>query len=216
MFSAGTSIAPLKVPSEPRSVVGNTGVDGEGEKDERARELRAILMPDRPADDTLVVLGGAVDPEAAEVFFAALASYREGVDTAAIICTHAACERDLLAHGLASGNIAENKLHRAGLGSALAKYRTVISSPLHAQLTTLNERRKALYHLGHSASATGLSARTSEYLKNHREAMDEAAHLGNLDPKQLQAFAQRQMLRTWAREAIEAADHLKIELHNLN
>lgn len=130
-------------------------------------------------DDVITAMGGAasrstlilglgltVDVEDQFLLYNAVLCYVSGADAGAIFCAHASCERDLSAM-VAHLDDPPAGAERWGLGALVGHCRSagLLGAELLDSLGELNERRKNLYHYGHSDSERGLGARSGQMLE---------------------------------------------------
>ncbi len=95
-----------------------------------------------------------------------------------------------------------------GLGAILNHVEKDLPPALHTQLTQLNDRRKILYHYGHSGTASGIHQSVLEYASVHQNtvAQELVRERGGLvDPKAVYDECKERLLRLWAKESVAAA-----------
>jgi hypothetical protein len=150
-------------------------------RDESARRARAIRI--QQLDDALTDISPhafafvAGTPEIAFLRMEAQSAFLAGLGGSAVICAHAACERELAAWVQSLGPAAPKRWTRWGLGN-LAVYaieQEFVPSDLGASLLELNERRRFLYHLQDKESLKMTYVRAFEGLY-HKSRWQERMH----------------------------------------
>ena len=174
----------------------------------RSEVLRVFAASPNPMSVATVV-----DVENGLILTTAMQAYVKGVDVAAVITGHASAERDLL---IRASHWAERrepepprKFEMWGLGRLIDYYRSELKSDLLSSLSTLNIRRRTLYHYGHSQTASGLNQSTHAYIAKHGTgslvAEYSTMHGQRPDQKELFEHSTRTMLRGWALDSLETA-----------
>lgn len=153
------------------------------------------------------------DVEARLILQSAFDAYIGAVDVAAIISAHASCERDLLsrvAHWAELGEAQPSRnVDRLALGTLIGHFKVRLPTELTEALERLNDRRRTLYHYGHSNGVRGVRETTTAFMQAHGQtALSDAyerRHQQNPDRKQLLQFAMDHMLQEHALEALTTA-----------
>ncbi len=180
------------------------------EQDKRRAEIAAAIK----AMDNVIGLGFTVNVEDIYLLSDAVRCYRIGIDSGAIFCAHASCERDIAAMLEATG-AAPAGSQRWGLG-ALVSYcakSDLIPVELTENLNRLNEHRKTLYHYGHTDSETALRQQAYRLIEEigsenlRLDFQEERGYLG--DNKELFRYAMDRVLRQNALLGLRTAFQLR-------
>jgi hypothetical protein len=184
-----------------------------GAESAEAETRRTDLLKAVSTSPNTMSIGMIADIEGGLILESAVASYGRGVDVAAIITSHASCERDLLIRASRSHELSESEPPKAyvmwGLGKLVDYFVSELPAELSAKLLLLNVRRKNLYHYGHSDSEIGIRDSTHKYIHQRGQPAlyeeYERRHGQIPDQTELLEFATHAMLRKQALEAIESA-----------
>ena len=129
------------------SIIRNyAGSSGDGPRSIRISELASLFTE---LDVAPLVLAEAGSPEATTLGLAAISSYVAGIDAAALLCSHACCERELASLVAFQPTGAQpGGWQRWGLGKLISHCHDsgLIAESLYQKLDRLNEARRVVAH----------------------------------------------------------------------